>query len=205
MTDEHNTPSSVMHSNSLRDLDQNTILAAEFAYIASTASQANEDRARIASLFFMTVGTLIAAIFGVVFSPVDASVEVNVRLAFTILFACLFVHSLVTILELVRLRIAWVDSIRAMNTIKQHYSLRLAAANLDYAFRWNLETIPNLRKLNSISTLLAVQVATLGGVAAGSSVFFLGLALQNTWWPLSLGIAISAVSLQLFLYWRLLK
>ena len=45
-------------------LNPNTILQAEFEYIATTATQSNEDRAKVTSFYFVTVGSLLAAIFG---------------------------------------------------------------------------------------------------------------------------------------------
>ena len=43
------------------DLAQ-TIIAAEYGYVAQTAFQANEDRARAWQYFFVTFATLIAAL-----------------------------------------------------------------------------------------------------------------------------------------------
>jgi hypothetical protein len=40
------------------------LLAAEFNYIAQTAIQANEDRARVSSFYLIAVGSLVAAMFG---------------------------------------------------------------------------------------------------------------------------------------------
>ncbi|MFN8460695.1 MAG: hypothetical protein U0X93_02825 [Anaerolineales bacterium] len=43
----------------------------EYDYIAQTAAQANEDRARISSFYLIAVGSLIAAIFGTQFFDPD--------------------------------------------------------------------------------------------------------------------------------------
>ena len=100
-------------------LSRDDILTAEFNYIAQTATQANEDRAKITSLYFVTVGTLVAAIFGASVTSFDASIQLSVRIAFTIIFLALSLHSLLTILQLVRLRLAWVESAHAMNSVKE--------------------------------------------------------------------------------------
>ena len=42
----------------------NELLAAEYNYIAQTALQANEDRARFSVFYLIAVGSLVAAIFG---------------------------------------------------------------------------------------------------------------------------------------------
>ena len=44
------------------ELDE--LLAAEYDYIAQTANQANEDRARVSSFYLIAVGSLVAALFG---------------------------------------------------------------------------------------------------------------------------------------------
>ncbi len=43
-------------------LNVEDILKAEFEYIAHTAFQANEDRARVSSFYFVSVGSVVAAI-----------------------------------------------------------------------------------------------------------------------------------------------
>jgi len=45
-------------------LDVNEILVTEFEYIAATAFQANEDRARVSNYYLMTAGAAVAAILG---------------------------------------------------------------------------------------------------------------------------------------------
>ena len=46
-------------------------LTEEYEYIAQTAAQANEDRARVSSFYLIAVGSLIAAIFGTQFFDAD--------------------------------------------------------------------------------------------------------------------------------------
>ena len=52
-------------TTSTSQLDPNTILIAEFEYTTQPAFQANEDRARVSSYYFVTAAALVAAIFGV--------------------------------------------------------------------------------------------------------------------------------------------
>ncbi len=186
-------------------LSSDDILTAEFNYIAQTATQANEDRARITSLYFVTVGTLIAAVFGASVSSLDPSIQYSVRIAFLIIFLGLSLHSLLTILQLVRLRLAWIDSAQAMNSVKAYYISRLENSTIDEAFRWKTTTLPAKFKANSVSAILAIQVASLGGLAFGSSVFFLGLVLQNMWWTPSIVLGGLFIVVQLMLYRFLLK
>ncbi len=50
-------------------LDPARLLEKEFEYIAQTAFQANEDRARLVSLYLVTVASLLGAILGVRLVP----------------------------------------------------------------------------------------------------------------------------------------
>ena len=52
------------HSLDQESLDVNEILVAEFEYIAATAFQANEDRARVSNYYLMSAGAAVAAILG---------------------------------------------------------------------------------------------------------------------------------------------
>ena len=51
------------------------LLKAEYEYIAQTAYQANEDRARGASFYFVSVGSIVAAILGTQFTDADPGKE----------------------------------------------------------------------------------------------------------------------------------
>ena len=104
-------------------LSQDTILEAEFGYIAATATQAYEDRARVATFYFVSVGSLIAAIISAqLFQPESAGDTLqNIYLAFCALFSFLTVLGYLTLAQLARLRTAWMDSVKAMNRIKTYY------------------------------------------------------------------------------------
>ena len=184
----------------MSDLAPTDILISEFNYIAQTATQANEDRARITSLYFVTVGTLIAAIFGASVSDLDAAIETSVQIAFAIIFLGLALHSFLTILQLIRLRLAWIESAMAMNAIKEYYISTLSRDQIDSAFRWRTATVPPKFKANSISALMAVQVALLGGLAFGSSIFFVGLVMHNLWWTPAIAMGLLFIAAQLALY-----
>jgi len=49
-------------------LKPDDILTAEYEYIARTVFQANEDRSRVASFYFVSVGSIVAAILGTQFA-----------------------------------------------------------------------------------------------------------------------------------------
>lgn len=87
------------------------LLAAEFDYIAQTAAQATEDRARVSSFYLIAVGSLIAAMFGTQFLGMQ-SLPKAVNLMFSGLFLLLTLLGTSTIMQLARLRAAWYESDR---------------------------------------------------------------------------------------------
>ncbi len=76
-------------------------LSAEYDYIAQTAFQANEDRARVSTFYIVTFGTLIAALFSL---QVDNIALDNIHRALVVVFLTLTLFGLSTLLQLVRLR-----------------------------------------------------------------------------------------------------
>lgn len=147
------------------------LIVAEHSYIAQTAFQANEDRARASQYFFVTFGTLIAALLSVQVPGVNPE---RLYTTFVIIFAVLTALGLITILELVRLRQAWLESVRAMNQVKEQLIVRDPA--LAAYFRWRMDTVPPAFKLRSFGFLQAVSVALLSGLSLGAAVAFGALA-----------------------------
>jgi hypothetical protein len=60
------------------ELDE--LLASEYDYIAQTANQANEDRARVSSFYLIAVGSLLAALFGTQFFTIDSPAPATVSI-----------------------------------------------------------------------------------------------------------------------------
>jgi hypothetical protein len=160
------------------NLNVDEILKAEYEYIANTIFQANEDRSRVASFYFLSVGSLVAAILSTIFSTSDSK---NVSLAFSGLFAVLTVLGAVTLAQLARLRAAWHESAEAMNEIKDFYIRH--NKEIESAFKWRLSTLPSTDKPYSIANLMAVEVALLGTITSAASIYFL-LATWGSvaWW-----------------------
>jgi hypothetical protein len=159
-------------------LDTNEILKAEYNYIANTVFQANEDRSRVASFYFVTVGSLVAAILGTIFSAENIK---NFALAFAGLFAILTTLGALTLAQLARLRAAWHESVEAMNQIKDFYIEH--NKEIEPAFKWRLKTLPKTDKPYSIANLLAVEVSILSAITSAAAFYFLLLKLGNIgWW-----------------------
>jgi hypothetical protein len=174
-------------------LNPDEILKAEFDYIANTVFQANEDRSRVASFYFVTVGSLVAAILGTQFAADELR---SVAIAFSLLFVVLTVLGALTIAQLARLRAAWHESVQAMNEIKDFYIKH--NKEIEPAFKWRMKSIPNTDKPYSIANMMAIEVALLGALTSAAAVYFLLLALgEIQWWGwlllvLSLGIGFIA-------------
>lgn len=149
------------------NLDSGDLLIAEYEYIANTVFQANEDRSRVASFYFVSVGSIVAAILGTQFAHDNLK---SVSLAFALLFVILTVLGALTIAQLARLRAAWHESIEAMNQIKNYYLENHPEAAP--AFKWRGKTIPPTDKPFSIANLIAVEVALLGGLTTAAAAYF---------------------------------
>jgi hypothetical protein len=159
-------------------LNPDEILKAEYNYIATTVFQANEDRSRVASFYFVTVGSLVAAILSAVFSTSHLK---NISFAFFGLFTVLTILGALTLAQLARLRAAWHESAQAMNVIKDFYIKN--NKEIESAFKWRLDTLPDTDKPNSIANLMAVEVALLGAITCTAAMYFLLAALGSVeWW-----------------------
>ncbi len=168
-----------------------SVIAAEYGYIAQTAFQANEDRARAWQYFFVTFATLIAALLSTQIEGIDPG---PLYWTFVVIFGLLAVLGLITVVQLVRLRQAWLESARAMNQIKEQ--LISADPSLATYFRWRNSTLPAAFKWRSFGFLQAISVALLSGLAVGAAVAFgalAGGAGDVPWWA-SLGAAVLAAA-----------
>jgi hypothetical protein len=161
------------------------ILKAEYDYIANTVFQANEDRSRVASFYFVSVGSLVAAIVGSIFSTNDLK---SVSLAFAGLFVVLTALGALTLAQLARLRAAWHESAQAMNQIKDYYIRH--NKEIEPAFKWTAETLPHTDKPYSIANLMASEVMFLSAITCAAAIYFLLLTLGDVaWWGWALIVA----------------
>jgi F0F1-type ATP synthase assembly protein I len=149
------------------ELDE--LLAAEYNYIAQTANQANEDRARVSSFYLVAVGSLLAALFSTqLFEP--EKFTQTVKLLFGLLFTLLTLLGSSTVMQLGRLRNSWYQSMLAMNHLKD-FAIR-ERPELEEAFLWKTNTLPPKYKTSSISYFQAVEVALISGLTFGAASFF---------------------------------
>ncbi len=182
-------------------MDSAEILIAEYNYIARTADQANEDRSRISSFYLIAVGSLVAALFSTQF--LSEMFEPNtVNTVFTVLFFLLTLLGSSTILQLTRLRVAWFESILAMNHIKEFVIAK--DKELAQAFKWRTKTLPSFYKVNSISFLQTTEVAFISGLTFGAGVFFLQKSIHYNCiscnWAYAISLGLLAFVLQIWVY-----
>ena len=182
-------------------LSPNDLLQSEFSYIAQTAFQANEDRARVTTFYLVNLGGFAAALYS---SQGTNSAQPQLYALFGGLFLILSLTGMLTLLQLIRLRQAWFESIAAMNQIKDYYRARFPALNLEQALRWGQVNQPALHKPWSISYFLALQVAVMGGASLGAAVYYFGLLVQYSLWLGALLAGGAYIAGQMVLYWRLL-
>jgi hypothetical protein len=184
------------------ELDE--LLAAEFNYIALTATQANEDRARVSSFYLLAVGSLVAALFSTqLFDP--EKFTSTIRIMFSGLFILLTLLGASTVLQLAQLRSAWHESMRAMNQIKD-FAMK-QNPELAEAFRWKTSTIPRKYKTNSVSYYQALEVSIIGGLTFGTAIFFLlqvFLPVSALTWLICILMGALTVYIQMSLYKRML-
>jgi hypothetical protein len=181
------------------------LLASEFDYIAQTAIQANEDRARVSSFYLIAVGSLLAAMFGTqFFDPNFFSQTVNIM--FGGLFVLLTLLGTSTIMQLARLRTAWYESMLAMNQLKDY--MMSENKSLVNAFRWKTVTLPSKYKTDSVSYYQTVEVALISGLMFGAAAFFIQQAFFSiglVHWIISILMGLLTVYFQLSIYKRTVK
>jgi Na+/melibiose symporter-like transporter len=158
------------------NLNPDEMLQGEYKYIAQTAFQANEDRSRVTSFYFVSVGSFVAAIIG---TRLEEQSRI-VSFAFFALFLVLTFMGALTIAQLARLRAAWHESVEAMNQIKDFYVKH--RPELADAFKWRARSIPPTNKPYSIANLIAVEVALLSSLTTGAGAYFLLSFLGEVTW-----------------------
>lgn len=194
-----------MAENTPPPVELDELLAAEYNYIAQTANQANEDRARVSSFYLIAVGSLLAALFGTQLFSTD-SPGPTISIMFSGLFILLTLLGISTIMQLARLRSAWHESMLAMNQMKDYMISQ--NSELKQAFRWQTHTLPSKYKMNSVSYYQAVEVALIGGLMFGAGVFFLQQAffqITLLHWTIAIVVGALSVLVQLQIYKHALK
>jgi len=157
------------------NLNPEEILKAEWDYIKGTASEAQEDRARVSTFFLGSAASLVAVLVGAKaeeFTPM-------IYYGFATLLLLMGITGWLTLGHLIRLRAAWFDSVLSMNLIKEYYFYHFQKADLNLAFNWTVEEDEKdfkLYKKWSVSYLFALQVAMMTAVMFAGAVVCIYLA-----------------------------
>ncbi|MCI0555896.1 MAG: hypothetical protein L0287_33555 [Anaerolineae bacterium] len=194
-----------MPKNTTPRVELDELLASEYEYITHTASQANEDRARVASFYLIAVGSLVAALFGTQLFDTEKYTQ-TVKIMFSGLFVLLTLLGTSTVMQLARLRAAWYEAMLAMNQIKDFAMNQ--SPELTAAFRWTKDTLPPKYKRGSVSYFQAVEVSLISGLMFGAAMFFLQQAFYSiTWvnWVFSGLSGLFTIYIQLVIYRRVLN
>src|SRR5512146_482124 len=194
-----------MPTNEPAPIELDELLAAEFDYIAQTAIQANEDRARVSSFYLIAVGSLVAAMFGTQFFDPNFFTR-TVDIMFGGLFILLTLLGASTIMQLARLRAAWYESMLAMNQLKDY--MMSENKSLVNAFRWKTNTLPPKYKTDSVSYYQTVEVALISGLMFGAAVFFMQQAFFSiglVHWIVSAVMGALIIFIQLLIYRQIIK
>jgi len=182
-----------------------SILIAEYEYIANSAIQANEDRARVASFYLIAVGSLVAALFSTQIFNTNTNFA-TLGILFSGLFLVLTLLGALTVIQLARLRAAWYESMRALNQIKEYAISK--DEELAKVFLWRNQSMPPLYKINSVSYQQTIEVAVLSGLTFGAAIYFFQIGISYYCTPCNWAYTISGALLgfiaQLFIYKRFL-
>ncbi len=182
------------------------ILLVEYEHIASSAAQANEDRARVSSFYLVAVGSLVAALFSTQIFDTTTNFA-TLALLFSGLFLMLTLLGGITVIQLARLRAAWYEAMIALNQIKEYAVSK--DKDLVKAFRWRKQTMPPLYKVNSVSYQQTLEVAVLSGLMFGASIYFFQIGINYTCtlcnWSYTIAGAVLAFLIQLYLYKKFLS
>jgi hypothetical protein len=180
----------------IEGLDPDAILEQEFAYARDTAQQANGDRTQVVSLYLLLVGGVGSVLLGL--PALARGVEIDVpRPVYAVVLLLLGALGLFSVLKLVRLRLAWYDSVLAMNQIKDYYVG--SRPELAPALRWRTATVPAPGRVGTITFDLTMLVTLIDSLAVGAASLL--LTPRPGWAALA---ALAFCGLQWLLYFRLL-
>lgn len=184
------------------NLNPEEILKAEWDYIKGTASEAQEDRARVSTFFLGSAASLVAVLVGAKSDEITPMIYYG----FATLLLLMGITGWLTLWHLIRLRAAWFESILSLNLIKEYYFCHFKDSDLTKAFNWRVDKGLRLFKPWSVSFLFAVQVALMTIVLFSGMVVCLYLAAEcliNICIIILVGVVFGGM--QILVYWGKLK
>jgi hypothetical protein len=153
------------------------ILLAEFEYLANAAQQANEDRAKVIQYYFISLGSLAGS--AVSLREVPPAYLSWAYGGVAIIFLVLTAFGMITVRQLIGLRLAWLEYSLSMDKIKEYYIDRFPKAGLPAAIRLRANKLPLAYQPGSISHLLALATFALNALSVVIASAFLQLAVSD--------------------------
>jgi hypothetical protein len=147
-----------------------SLLIEEYKYAGNTAYQAIEDRARTVSLYYILLGILatgVSAIYQLSGSshPYSQVLVILLLLIVSGLSATFFIN-------IIRLRQSFLESIIAMNVIKEFYiqQFQHQMPTIEKVFRWRLSTIPAGERIGSVTFVMSYLIALMGSLCLAAAI-----------------------------------
>jgi hypothetical protein len=178
-------------------LEPGEILMAEYNYASQNAFQANNDRVQVFNFIFANSITLVVA------AVLSNNIPEVTSWLFSVVFLFLGFIGLVALLQLIRLRQAWLDSVLAMNKIKQFYEEH-TELEISPAFRWKITSIPPGDKLFSLSFSFILIITVTNSLALTLSAAFFFRDVDNLLFVLYLPMLFVIFIVQM-IFWKLLS
>ena len=159
-----------------KKLDASDILKLEFDYAQTTAGEAMRDRHTMINFYLLTVGIVTSGVLAILQQELPG-------LLGTLLLWVLCLVGWLYLLKIVRLRLAWIESAKTMNLIKDFYlthSEHFGADELSKAFRWRIHTVPPADQPWTLFYYSACLIAILNSIAFTSGAILLGGVFSDT-------------------------
>lgn len=147
------------------------MLIEEYKYASSTAYQAIEDRSRIINLYYILLGILATGLSAIY--QFSGSSHPYSQLVIIILLLVVSGLSLPFFINIIRLRQSFLESIIAMNVIKEFYihQFQHQMPTIERVFRWRLKTIPAGERIGSVTFVMSYLIALMGSLCLAAAVF----------------------------------
>ena len=166
----------LMQDATSKNLDASDILQLEFDYAKTTAGEAMRDRHTMINFYLLTVGIVTSGVVAILQQDVP-------ELLGTLFLWVLCLVGWLYLLKIVRLRLAWIESAKTMNLIKDFYlthSEDFRADELVKAFRWRTHTVPSADQPWTLFYYSACLIGVLNSIAFASGGVLLSTTFSNT-------------------------
>ncbi len=144
------------------------ILKLEFEYAKSSSFQAEKDRLAIVNFYLGLFGIVTPVVFGL-----REVIDTNLNIVGAIILLVIAFIGVIFVLQLVRLRQAWIESAKAMGRIKDYFIEQNKSIS-NYLI-WQSQTIPKPQKFKTISFFSSITIICLGTVSLVLALTLLGL------------------------------